>query len=183
VNLLDAILDARGGGAVRDLSRNFGIEEGQAVSALRQLLPALSSGLKRNVGQPEGLESLLGALKSGNHARYLEDASAIGQPETVGEGNGILGHLLGSKDVSRRVAGRAAERTGLPEGLLKKMLPVVATLAMGALSKQTTGRGGLLTRAQEAPGGNLLNSLGPLLDADGDGSVMDDLFSIARKLF
>jgi hypothetical protein len=47
------------------------------------------------------------------------------------DGNGILGHILGSKDVSRQVAAQASARTGIGADVLKKMLPLVATLAMG----------------------------------------------------
>ena len=52
-------------------------------------------------------------------------------------GNGILGHLLGSKDVSREVASRAAAQTGLSADVLKRMLPLAATLMMGAFSKHS----------------------------------------------
>jgi hypothetical protein len=44
-----------------------------------------------------------------------------------------LGHILGSKDVSRQVAAQASTRTGISELVLKQMLPAVATLAMGGV--------------------------------------------------
>ena len=36
---------------------------------------------------------------------------------------------------------------------------------------------------QQAGGGDLLSGLGSFLDADKDGSVVDDLFDMAKKLF
>jgi len=54
-------------------------------------------------------------------------------------------HLIGeltSKDVSRAVAGRAAEKSGVSPDILKKMLPMVAMMAMGGLGKQTRGAQG-----------------------------------------
>ena len=48
----------------------------------------------------------------------------------------MLGHILGSKDASRQLASEAAARTGLDVGILKKMLPAIAAMLMGGLSKQ-----------------------------------------------
>lgn len=183
MNLLDTILSASGGAPVRGLAQNFGLEESQASGVLKALLPALSSGLKNNVASSGGLESLLGALSGGNHKQYLEEPTRLGQPSTVQDGNSILGHLLGSKDVSRQVASRASSQTGLPVDLLKKMLPVVATMAMGALSQNTAQKGIQRSSAAAMPGGDLMSMLGPMLDADGDGSVADDLLGLAGKFF
>lgn len=183
MNLLDLVLNAQGGQAVRQLAQGFGVEESQASSAVSALLPALAAGLNRNVSQQGGIEQLLGALSSGNHGGFLDDLSRLGQPETVREGNGILGHLLGSKDVSRQVAQRAASQTGLSEGLLKQMLPVVATMAMGALSKQASTTGLLGGGASAASSGGALGMLAPLLDMNKDGSVADDVMRLVSGFF
>jgi hypothetical protein len=55
------------------------------------------------------------------------------------------------------------------------MLPIVAAMAMGALSKQT-GAGQRL----QGDSGNLLTSL---LDSNNDGQVLDDVLNLARKFF
>jgi hypothetical protein len=183
MNLLETILSAQGGGALAGLAQNFGLDESQASSALRALLPAISGGLKNNVASQGGLESLLGALANGGHEQYLEQPNRLGRPDTVLDGNKILGHLLGSKDVSRNVASHASSQTGLPVDLLKQMLPVVATMAMGALSKNTAQKGIQRQGAADLPGGDLMSMLGPMLDADGDGSIADDLLGLAGKFF
>ena len=149
MNLLQTILNVQDGSAIRQLSQNFGLGEDQTVSALSSLIPALSQGVTQNISRGDGLQGLLSALGSGNHERYVEDHSTLGLQETIQDGNGILGHLLGSKDVSRQVAQRAATQTGVGEDILKRMLPVVATMVMGALSKQQPAMG-----LQGAPGGN-----------------------------
>jgi len=184
MNLLESILSAQGGGAVRGLAQNFGLNEDQAAAAVKGLLPALAGGVKRNAAQPGGLESLLGALGKGGHEKYLDQPETLGRPETAQDGIGILSHLLGSKDVSRAAASRASEQTGIGSDILKKMLPVVASMAMGALSKQTASNSAFSSaRAGAAPSGDLMGLLGPMLDADGDGSAVDDIFNIARKFF
>lgn len=182
MNLLDMITSAQGGGVVRQLGQNFGLDEGQAQSAISALLPALSTGLKCNLAAPEGAQSLMSALNRGNHQRYLEDPSVLGQDDTIREGNGILSHVLGSKDVSRRVASQASQSTGIGEGILKKMLPVVAAMAMGSISKQTaSSRMGAMSGGSQADG--LLGMLTPMLDSNRDGSVADDLLGMVGKMF
>lgn len=178
-DLLQAILQAQGGNAPKNLAQKFGVSDSQATSAVSALLPALLSGMQRNVQQPNGFEGLLNALSDGHHQRYVDQDDVVFQEDTVREGNGILGHLLGSKDVSRQVASRAAAQTGVGEDVLKQMLPVVATMLMGSLSKQTQGGRTMAAASggQGAPG--LLGMLTPLLDQNQDGSVVDDVFRFA----
>lgn len=172
-DILQMILQSQGGNAAHNVAERFGVSDAQAGSAISALLPALLSGVQKNVGQQGGIESLLGALAGGGHQRYVEDRETLFREETIQDGNGILGHLLGSKDVSRQVASRASSQTGIGEDVLKKMLPVVATMLMGSLSKQTQGG----TRAAAAGGDQgLLGMLTPLLDQNNDGSVADDVF-------
>lgn len=175
MNLLETLLQAQGGGAVRQLAGQFGIDESQAASAISSLLPALQGGLQNNASQAGGIEGILGALQSGNHARFLDDTGALQAPETVQEGNGILGHLLGSKDASRAAANAASDQTGLPAQMMKQMLPVVATMVMGALSKQHA--------AQPQDEGGLMGTLSSLLDSNRDGNVADDVLGIAARFF
>jgi hypothetical protein len=182
MDLLDLLLKAQGGGAVSQLASQFGLREDQAASAVQSLLPALAGGLQRNINQG-GLEGLLGALAKGQHQRYLDDPSSLRLDSTREEGNGILGHILGSKDVSRQVAAQASARTGVSESILKKMLPVVAAMAMGAMSKQTSGTRIPGAGTGAGAGAGILGMLTPLLDKDRDGSVADDILGSVSKLF
>lgn len=181
MSLLKTILEAQGGAAVGQLAKQFGLDSNQANSALAQLIPALAGGMKNNVSQG-GLGSLISALSKGSHGDYLDNPSRLNEQKTVADGNAILGHLLGSKDVSRQVAGRAASSTGIDQSILKKMLPVIATMVMGGLSKQSNAGGGLsdLLSGGGSQGSGMQSLLTTFLDADGDGSMVDDLLG---KLF
>ncbi|MBZ0215056.1 MAG: DUF937 domain-containing protein, partial [Fimbriimonadaceae bacterium] len=66
---------------------------------------------------------------------------ALFNPIGQKEGNDILGHLFGSKEVSRVVAEQAAEVSGLGAALIKKMLPLIASIIMGAMFRQAQGSG------------------------------------------
>lgn len=198
MSLLKDIIEAQGGKILQQVSGNFGLDASQATKAIGSLLPALTQHMKKNVQTDDGLEGLLGAIKNGNHSKYLEDPGLFGAggslPEsTVKEGNNILGHILGSKDVSRQVAADAAAKTGIDVSILKKLLPMVATMTMGGMGKHAQEKesglsnilGGLLSggvsKGRQASG--IDNILGGLLDADNDGSVLDDMMGMAKKFF
>lgn len=167
MNLMELLMNTGGNAAVGQIGARFGLDEGQTQAALQQLLPALGSGLQRNAAAEGGIDALLGALSNGNHSRYLDNPELLGAEETTRDGNGILGHLLGSKDASRAVASHAAAETGIGAEILKQMLPVVATMVMGSLAKQQSSQ----------PEG-LLGMLTPMLDANRDGSIADDVIGM-----
>ena len=182
MNILEMMLDSQNSGQIRQLANNFGIGEDQIQAALAQMVPALSQGVKKNISNESGLDSLLNALAKGNHQQYLDRPESITDSAAVLDGNNILGHILGSKDVSRAVADRASSNTGIDSGLLKQMLPMVASMMMGSLSKQTSGNGALSGLSSATSSSNdALDMLSGILDADKDGSVVDDLIGIAGK--
>lgn len=142
MNLLESILTAQNGQAIDEIGNRFGLDRSQAEAAVKELLPAMSSGLKRQAASGDGLRSLAAAVERDSHDRYLDNPDLLRSEEATMEGNGILGHLLGSKDASRAVAERASQNTGLSSGLLKQILPVLASLAMGAVARNMRGSGG-----------------------------------------
>ena len=225
LNLMEMLLNGQGQQSAMQAGQQVGLNSSQTKMAMAALLPALSGAMKRNAQSPGGLEALMGAVQRGGHDRYLDNPMAMTEPTTVQDGNAILGHLFGSKDMSRAVAARASEQTGLDTGILKKLLPLAATMVMGSLGKQSrqpgmqdmlmglaaqqlmggsrqTGGGlgnmigGILgggrqprnvgMSAPQAPqagtgGGGAMGLLNKMMDADGDGSAMDDLFEKFMK--
>lgn len=174
MNLLEMIMQAQGGGAVKQMAQQFGIGEDQAQSAIGAVLPMLAGAMQQNV-KSGGIEGLLGALQGGQHSRYLEDPSALFSQEGMQDGNGILGHLLGGKEVSRQLASHASAQSGVGADIIKKMLPVAAGLLMGGMSRQA-GASGLLGQVMGAAmgggspaggGGGIGSMLGGLLGGGG----------------
>lgn len=137
--LFDMMNNAQNGRAMELLARQFNLSQQQAALAVEALLPAFSEGLKRNASDPYGLGNFLSALATGQHAKYFDDASNAFSPAGLQDGNGILGHLFGSKELSRAVAAQAAQATGIGQQVLQQMLPAIAAMIMGGLFKQTTG--------------------------------------------
>jgi len=149
---------------VNAIAKQFGLNEAQAGQAVSGLLKQVGGGVQRNV-QQGGLAGLEAALEKGNHQKFFEQPEQL--PQATGEGNKILGHLLGGKDQSRAAAAQVAQETGIGDDILKKMLPMVAAAAMGSLSK---------SRASSGQGG--LGSVLGMLDQDGDGNPLNDIMSM-----
>jgi len=136
---------------ISEIGRQFGLNEAQTRAAFEQLAPVVAAGIRRNNQSDGGLESLLKALQAGDHSRYADDASTLQYDQVADDGNAILGHVFGSKDVSRGVANQAADLSGVGSAVLKKMLPVIAAIIMGQLAKRMGGGG---SAQAQVPGGS-----------------------------
>ncbi len=176
MNILETILQTAGGGAVETIAKNFGLNGSQVKDVMGQLVPALSRGMQKNTQQTDGLDGFIAAMKSGNHSRYLDQPGDLFETNNIDDGNKILGHLFGDKTVSREVANRASQNTGVGSSIIKKMLPMLASLAMGAMSNQSSAAG--VNSSQSTGVTDLLSSF---LDSDNDGSIADDLLGMAGK--
>lgn len=182
MNLEDLLSNSQ---VLGELAKSTGMDTGQARTGLEALLPALTRGLERNAQSSGGVDGLAGALGSGRHDRYLDSPNLLGDSNTRSDGNAILGRILGNKDVSRNVAAHASNETGLDSSLLRKMLPLAASLLMGALSKGSQQGGSL----QSAPnsGGDLLGGLlgglmgGGTSSGQANDSPLDDILDLAKK--
>jgi len=152
--LFDMLNNADNGRAMELMARQYGLTQQQMQLATEALLPAFSQGLKRNASDPQGVGNFMQAMASGNHAGYFEDASSALSPDGMADGNNILGHLFGSKDLSRAVAAHAAQSTGIAQSILQQMLPALAAMIMGGLFKQSTGQMG-----GGSSGGNIIGSI------------------------
>ncbi len=179
-------------GGLQSIARQLGVDEAQATNAADALLPAILGGFRNQAPQalsgangPQplgGLGELLGRLGGGG----LLDDVLSSQPADPGRGNDILGQIFGSKDVSRAVASNASAQSGLDASMLRRMLPMLAMLVAGYLSRQRSAGGADAAVADAADSGGLGGLFGPgglasMLDADGNGNPLDDILRSLRK--
>ena len=121
---LDQILGGSGmdpGG----LGAKFGLSSEQTSAAMGSLMPAVLGGFQKKAN-------------ANNLTLVQTSAAAVDDPDTA-TGNDILGHIFGSKDVSRQVADHASGQSGVPSTVLKALLPIVAAM----VAKQVAGGGGM----------------------------------------
>lgn len=174
MDLVELLSAAGGQKSLGKLAGDLGIGTDDVGKLVASLAPALGRGLQRETAADGGLSALQGALSGGGHQRYLDDPDLMSDPASRDDGNNILGHIFGSKDVSRNVAAQAASTTGIGADLIKKALPLIAGLAMGALSRESNSGQNMDT--------GILGSL--LGGGDGDGDFgLDDVLDLAKKFF
>lgn len=163
MDLIDIIRQAQGGKAIANMALTFNLSPEQAEAAIKALVPELARGIERNTLSRGGVADLVEAMGSGRAARTMENPAMFAHPGVQADGNGILRHILGpDKDTSRAAAQRASLSSGIGDGLLKMLLPYIAQMLLGALTKGTQGGlGDILSKMPGLPG-----SGGP---APGDG--------------
>ncbi|PCI04037.1 MAG: hypothetical protein COB78_06750 [Hyphomicrobiales bacterium] len=159
--LYEMMQNAQSGEFHQNLSRQFELTQEQTEKALEALLPAFSQGLKRNTADPAGFASFMQALSSGQHSQYMNNPAAAFSPAGMQDGNAILSHLFGNKDVSRAVAAQAAQASGIGESILKQMLPALAPMVLGGLFKQMQGGGSTASNlgGSQNPWGQILEQM------------------------
>lgn len=175
MSLLNTILSAQGGAVINQLASQFGLSPEQAQSAVSTLLPHITGQMQENAERPGGLAGLANAVSSGNHQQFLEDPSQLSSPQATEEGHGILGHLFGGSNAPEQIADQASQETGLHPSLLKSMLPVVASLAMGALGKHAETAAGEQGESDSA--GGLMGAIGSILGGSQGGGLQGALGS------
>jgi hypothetical protein len=189
MSLLDMLQQRLGGDAVNQISKQLGTDPATTQTAIAAALPMIVGALARNAQDPGKAGALANAL--GRHdGSVLDDVAGYLGRGNTGDGDGILGHVLGGrKETVQTGLGQAA---GLDAAKAGTLLAMLAPLVMGALGKaqrekglDTGGLAGMLGSEQQratdaAPG--VMGMLTSLLDRDHDGSVMDDIGGMLGRL-
>lgn len=170
---------------VRGLARETGQAEDKTADLLAMAVPTMLGAMKKNVRSPQGAEGLMNALSTRHTGDILENLSGIfegGVDESFkNEGAGILGHLFGSRQPT--VENALSQRSGMNPAAISQIIKIAAPIVMGLIGKQRaqskiSDAGGLDSLLGSLLGGHSQSDLGALsslLDADGDGSFLDDV--------
>ena len=185
--ILDLLSGPMGQTLIQGASKQFGLGEGVTQKAMSAAMPLILGAMKNNASTPDGASGLLGALMGGKHDGGILDnlGSILGgdkvDDDVMQDGAGILGHVFGGKE--EHVAQAVSKSSGIDMGTAMNILKVAGPFLMGAIGKQARSQG-----VQDQNGiGDLLGGLlggghqeqqslvNRLLDADGDGSIIDDV--------
>jgi hypothetical protein len=137
--IIDTFAASQGGAIYDNLARTFGITPQDAAAVVAAVIPALGERIERNTLSRGGLADFIAVLGQGHHQALLDDPALLTRPEVIAEGNAVLDQILWSKDASRALADRAALSSGVSSSIIRMMLPVIANLLIGALSKGLSG--------------------------------------------
>ncbi len=185
--ILDLLSGPMGKMLINGASKQFGLGEGSTQKAMSAAMPLILGAMKNNASTPDGASGLLGALTGGKHDGGIMDklGSILGgdsvDDDVLQDGEGILGHVFGGKQ--EHVAQAVSKSSGIDLGSAMNILKVAGPFLMGALGKQARSQG----VADQGGLGDLLGGMlgggdkeqqslvNRLLDADGDGSIIDDV--------
>jgi hypothetical protein len=137
-NIFDMMRTAQGGIGMDAVARQFGLSQEQAQRAFAALMPAFALGLQRSAADPAGFANLM---------RLMSPPFAAPQAPPPAQGGEALGQILGSAELTRRVAEQAAHWSGVSAQVLQQMMPIFAAALVGSLSQFSE-----VMRAQAAGG-------------------------------
>ena len=169
MKLFDVIRSAGRGEIVATLASEAGVGRDAAEQALHALLPEIGRAIRRSGESGAGVAAVDAALRDERYGRYLEDPAALREPAAATDGERVLAEVLdhGQRDQMVR---QAAAASGQSEADLRKMLPLVATLAMAAAGKRLREPSPEIpwfgTRQSDQFDAPLLNALAALFEHD-----------------
>lgn len=183
MNIAELLRGDLGKQIIGGIANQAGTSEKETSSVVSAALPALMGMLQKNASSEKGAASILGALNK-HDGSILDNLSGFLNSGDTTDGNGILGHILGSKKGAMESA--ISEQTGVPSGSVSNILTMLAPIVMGYLGKEfkassgTNMDGGLgsLIGGLMGGGSSSGNILTSILDQDGDGQLgVNDVIS------
>lgn len=184
--ILDLLNSDLGKQIISGVAGSTGSDSNKTGNVLSMALPVLMKAMERNAATPEGADKLMGALSGKHDGSILDNLDGLfngGVDEHIKQdGAGILSHVLGNKQ--QGVEQVISHKSGLNASAVANILKVAAPILMGVLGRQkkeqnVSNSGDLTNLLGGLLGGNDTkneqNFLEQILDADGDGSVIDDV--------
>ena len=184
--ILDLLNSDLGKSIISGVAGQTGQDESKTSNVLTMALPVLMQAMKRNAATPQGAEGLMSALSSKHDGSILDNLGGLFgggvDSNVLDDGSKILGHVLGGKQ--QHVENALSQKSGIDAGSVAQILKVAAPILMGVLGNQAKKQnvnsssgiegllGGLLGGSSTTNEQSFLESI---LDADGDGSIIDDV--------
>ena len=185
--ILDLLNSDIGKSIVSGVSAQTNQPQNKTHDVLTMAMPVLMAAMQRNASSPEGAQGLLSALNNKHDGSILNNLSGLfgggGVDDNVmDDGRKILGHVLGNKqsNVEKAIGAKA----GVDAGSVAQILKVAAPILMGMLGNQAKQQNVNSPSGLEGMLGGLLKGSSPkgdqsflesILDANNDGSIMDDV--------
>lgn len=166
---IDEFIKEYGGELTSQMSSNFNVDKGTVQKLIPQLAPLIISGLKRQKDTMGGEERVDHILKKYGDPSVLNNIRDLVSSK-AGSANvdANLGGLLGDSG-GVQAASMLAKNLNIDASTIMKMIPALSPIILGALSKK---------RDTSSEG---ISGIGSLLDADGDGSIIDDVAGFILK--
>lgn len=194
--ILDLLQGPMGQMIIQGASSQLGQDTNKTQSAIQAAIPMLMGALRKNASDPTKASGLMEAITSKHDGSILDNVMDIFgggnvNEDVIEDGDKILGHVLGEK--KEVVAMAIGKQQGLDMGSAMNILKMAAPIVMGMLGKQARQSnvsnptdlsniiGNMMGGNQQAQQSQSM--IEKLLDSDGDGSIIDDLFNMGKGFF
>jgi hypothetical protein len=168
-SFIDEFMKTYGSEVTQHMSSTYGVDQGTVQKLIPQLAPLILGGLKRQKDDQGGdarVDHILNKYGDQSVLDNIKDHISSKANDPTADAN--LGGLLGSSG-GVQAAQTLSKSLGINSSTIMKMIPALAPLILGALSKKRdTSNSGI-------------GGIGSLLDANGDGSIIDDVAGFILK--
>ena len=183
--LLDLLNSPMGKQLISGVAGQTGQPADKTGDVLSMAMPLLLGAMKKNVSTPQGAQGLMSALSNKHDGGILDNLGGLfggGVDESVtNDGAGILGHLFGGNQAN--VENALSQKSGLDAGSIANILKIAAPIVMGYVGRETAQSNVSDANRMNSLLGSMLGGqpkqnqslITTLLDADGDGSILDDV--------
>ena len=191
-DLLDLLKAQMGPQMMDQLTHQIGgnVRREQTAVATDGILNTLIGALAKNASSTEGARNLDHALQRDHDGSLLDNIGDFFQGNVreaqrrSANGAGILNHLLGNRqsgaiDMISRMSGLDQNKTG---NLMMTLAPIVMQMLGRQKRQNNLDAGGIMNlltnsvqRERQNAGNPLIDMATRFLDADGDGSAIDDI--------
>jgi hypothetical protein len=185
-SILDLLSSDLGKQLISGASAKTGQPADKTANVLSMALPVILGAMQRNASTPQGAQSLNNALEDSRHDGSILDqlggllGGGNADSNLLNDGAGILNHVLGSNQ--EKVAQNISNTSGVDAGSVAQIIKMAAPILMAVLGSQKrkdnvgeSGIGDLLGSVLGKNTNHDRSLIETLLDADGDGSVVDDI--------
>ena len=167
-NFIDEFMKNYGPEVTKQMSSTFKVDQGTVQNLIPQLAPLILSGLKKQKDEQGGADRINHILnKYGDQSALNNIKDLISSKANDTSTDARLGGLLG--EGGPMAANVLSRKMNVDASVIQKMIPALAPLILGALSRKRDS------------GGSGLSGIASLLDADGDGSILDDVAGFLLK--
>jgi hypothetical protein len=188
MNLFENLTGLLQGDTVKNIAKQFGVDESAVQKVVAMGLPMILAGINKNVSDEQGAKSLDSALQKhdGSLLSNLTTMVTSNAGNIVQDGMGILKHVLGN--TQQPAQAQISKSVGLDASVVGNILAMAAPIVMGFLGQQKKEQGldvkGVVnivnTTTQQAPQQEM-GLIQKFLDRNGGGNVWDDVMDIGSK--
>lgn len=131
--------EAQNGQLIANLARTFHLPRAKAKAALLAMVAQLTKCIDEQTQSRRTLARLVELLGKGVHEQVLDTPTLLGTTSTQVIGSDAL-TIIAGRDESKRIAEQSAAAADVSVMIAEYLLPVITTLLVGALARETRGK-------------------------------------------